>query len=84
MVKIDLKRIVRMQFLGTYKLEKNSSGGALPHNIDIIGRTVSMYIDCELQPTTHFIINDGDMKMYMRHSAVSRAYTSWEPFEAIP
>ena len=83
MVKIDLKRIKNLRYLGTYIMSKESVGGDLPEDIDIIGKTVSMYTDFELHPTTHFIIDDGDCHVYMRHSSSNNAYSDWEEFRVI-
>jgi len=80
MILIDLKRIKNLRFCGTYLLSKSSDGGDLPDDIDLLGKTVHMYTDFELAPTTHFIINDN-CKMYMKHSSVSFAYTDWEEFK---
>jgi len=82
MVKIDLIRIKKLRYLGTYLLREGSDGGDLPED-NILDKTVSMYIDCELAPTTHFIIDDGSCKMYMRHSGVSGAFSNWERFTEI-
>lgn len=83
MVNIDLKRIIKLRYLGTYVLEKDSMGGMLPKDVNIIGKTVSMYIDFELAPTTHYIINDGSLKMYMKHASTNNTYSSWEEFKEI-
>lgn len=80
MVNIDLRRIKNLRYLGTYVLEKESMGGRLP-DMDIIGKTVSMYIDFELAPTTHFIIDDGSCKMYMKHASTNNTYSAWEEFK---
>lgn len=80
MLKLDLKRIKNLRFLGTYILEKGSHGGKLPEEPILIGKMVSMYADYELYPTTHFIIEDG-CKMCMRHASTNNCYSDWEEFQ---
>jgi len=82
MVKIDLKRIKNLRYLGTYTLLKESAGGDLPEE-SILGKTVSMYADFELDPTTHFIVDEGAVRMYMRHASTNGAYSNWEEFSEI-
>ena len=83
MVDIDLKRIKKLRYLGTYLLSKDSDGGKLPSDVNIVGNTVSMYMDFELAPTTHFIIEDGKLKMYMKHASTNNTYSAWEEFKEI-
>jgi len=82
MVKIDLKRIKKLRYLGTYVMSAASNGGKLPEEVDIMGKMVSMYADYELEPTTHFIIEDS-CKMYMRHASCNNCYSDWEEFTEI-
>jgi hypothetical protein len=58
-------------------------GGMLPKDIDLVGKKVSMYIDFEMAPTTHFIIEDGKCKMYMKHASTNNTYSAWEEFKEI-
>jgi len=83
MVKIDLKRIKNLRYLGTYILEKDSNGGEIPEDEDLVGKMVSMYQDYELAPTTHYIIDVDGCKMYMRHASSNNVYSDWEKFEVI-
>jgi len=83
MVKIDLKRIKNLRYLGTYTMTAGSDGGDLPEEEDILGKTVSMYCDYEMYPTTHFVVDDGACKMYMRHASTNGAYSDWESFTEI-
>jgi len=84
MTLIDLKRIKKMRYLGTYVHGSGSSGGDLPEDIDIIGKTVAMYGDFELNPTTHFVIDDGSCRMYMRHCSSNGMYSHWDKFKEKP
>jgi len=83
MVQIDLVRIKKLKYLGTYTLSKSSDGGLIPKykESEMLGQTVHMYQDYELAPTTHYILENGDLKMYMKYSEVSRVYSSWEEFK---
>jgi len=80
MVYIDLVRIKRLKFLGTYTIEKDYTGGCLPKNT-ILGKTVYMYSDYELNPTIHHIIDDEECRMYMKYSSGNKCYSSWEYFK---
>ena len=79
MVTLDLVRIKRLRYLGTYVMGADMAGGELPE-MEIMGKTVSMYSDFEMAPTTHYIIDDGDCRMYMRHSSGNNMYSSWDEF----
>ena len=81
MTEIDLIRIKRLRYLGTYTLSAGSAGGALPDYIDVKGKTVSMYQDFELHPTTHYIIDETGCRMYMRYADISMSYTAWDKFK---
>ena len=81
MIEIDLVRIKKLKFLGTYILSESSEGGTLPTHRNIKGQTVHMYEDFELQPTRHFVIDEDTLRMYMRYSGISRAYSDWDQFK---
>lgn len=83
MVKIDLKRIKNLKYQGTFLLQKGSLGVDLPEDIDMLGKVVSMYLDFELDPTTHFIIEDGKCKMYLRHFSSNNSFSDWQKFTPI-
>jgi len=80
MLELNLKRIKNLRFQGTYVLDKCSNGGDLLKDIKLVGRTVHMFSDYELAPTTYYIIDEEGCRVVMRHSAVNNAYSNWEEF----